>query len=68
MISAIVDNGLLSEFLVGVRNHEEMIVLHLLFVDDTLFYCEPICEQLRNLRCLFLCFEVVLGLKINLSN
>jgi hypothetical protein len=39
----------------------------LLFVNDTLLFCEPSCEQLCNLRCLFLCFEGVLGLKINLS-
>jgi hypothetical protein len=65
-MSATVDNGLLSGFSVGSRNREEMIVSHLLFADDT-YFCEPSCEQLLNLRCLFLCFEVVLRLKINLS-
>ena len=45
MMSATVDNGLSSGFSVGLRNHEEMIVLHLLFADD-LIYCEPNCEQI----------------------
>jgi hypothetical protein len=49
MMSATVESGLLSEFSVGSRNHEEMIVSHLLFVDDTLIFCEPCGEQLRNL-------------------
>ncbi len=49
MIYATVDNRLLVGFLVGLRNHEEMIVSHLLFADDTLIFCKPSCEQLRNL-------------------
>jgi hypothetical protein len=60
------DSGLLSGFSMGSRNHEEMIVSHLLFAYDTLIFCEANCEQLRN-YCLFLCFEAVSGLKINLS-
>jgi hypothetical protein len=36
MMSATVDSGLLSGFSVGSRNHEEMVVSHLLFADDTL--------------------------------
>jgi hypothetical protein len=42
-------------------------VSHLLFAYDKLLFCEPSVEQFRNLRCLLLCFEVVLGMKINLS-
>jgi hypothetical protein len=43
-----------------------MVVSHLLFADDTVIFCEPNVEQVRNLRCLLLCFEAVSGLKINL--
>jgi hypothetical protein len=34
---------LLIGFLVGSRNREEMILSHLLFVDDTLIFCDPSC-------------------------
>jgi hypothetical protein len=64
MLFVTVDNGLLSGFSVGSRNHEEMIVSHLLFANGTLIFCEAHCQQLRNLRCP-LCFEVVSRLKIN---
>jgi hypothetical protein len=67
MMSATMYSGLLSVFLVGLRNHEQMLVSHLLFANDMLIIFEPSGEQLRNLRCLLLSFEVVLGLKINLS-
>jgi hypothetical protein len=67
MMSEIVDRGLLARFSVGSKNNEELLVSHILFADDTLILCEANCEQLRHLQCLFLCFEVVLGLKINLA-
>jgi hypothetical protein len=67
MMSVTVDRGLLLGFSVRLRNNKEIIVLHLLFADGTLIFCEANCEQLRNLKCLFLCFEAVSGLKINFS-
>jgi len=39
----------------------------LLFADDTLIFCGAQAEQVRNLRCTFLCFEAVSGLRINLG-
>jgi hypothetical protein len=36
------------------------------FADDTLIFCEANPDHLRNLCSLFLCFEVVSGLRINL--
>lgn len=40
---------------------------HLLFIDDTLIFCEANLDHLHILRCLFLCFEAVSALKINLA-
>jgi hypothetical protein len=44
-----------------------MMVSHLSFADDTLIFCDPIVDQIRDLRCLLLCFEAASGLRINLS-
>jgi hypothetical protein len=66
MIEATENSGLVSGFLVGLRNNPRFSVSHFLFVDDTLIFCGPNEDQLRNLRCLFLCFEAVSGLKVNL--
>jgi hypothetical protein len=38
-----------------------------LFADDTLIFCEADPDYLHLLQYLFLCFEVILGLKINLA-
>jgi hypothetical protein len=43
------------------------VVNHLLFADDTLILCGAQAEHVRNLRCTFLCFEAVSGLRINLG-
>lgn len=48
------------------RNNGEHLVSHLLFVDDTLIFCEANHEHFCHLRCL-LCFKAISGLKINLS-
>jgi hypothetical protein len=68
MMNVAVERELLTGFSVGSRPSEAMEVTHLLFVDDTLIFCEPTVEQIQNLRCLLLCFEAASGLKINLSN
>jgi hypothetical protein len=50
------------------RNNEEFLVPRLLFEDDTLIFCEASpTDNLHHMWCLFLCFEVVLKLKINLA-
>jgi hypothetical protein len=67
MMNVVVKKELLAGFSVGSRLDEVMVVSHLLFADDTLIFCEPKVEQIQHLRCLLLCFEAVLGLKINLS-
>jgi hypothetical protein len=51
---------------VSSRNNAGMVMSHLLFADDTFIFCGANEEHICNLRCLFLCFESVSGLKINL--
>jgi len=67
MLNASMIQGLLSGFSVGIRNNEALVVNHLLFADDTLIFCGAQAEHVRNLRCTFLCFEAVSGLRINLG-
>jgi hypothetical protein len=50
---------------VGSSTQDAMKVSHLLYVDDTLIFCDPFVDQFRDLRCLLLCFEAVSGLRIN---
>jgi hypothetical protein len=51
---------------VGLKNSEEIVVFHLLFVDETLIFREANSEQHYNLCSLFM-FRNGVGLKINLS-
>jgi hypothetical protein len=59
--------SLLSGFSVGIKDNEALVVNHLLFADDTLIFCGAQAEHVQNLRCTFLCFEAVSGLRINLG-
>jgi hypothetical protein len=67
MLYASMRQGLLSSFSVGIRGNEALVVNHLLFADDTLIFWRAQAEHVRNLRCTFLCFEAVSGLRINLG-
>jgi hypothetical protein len=62
MITAAVSGGLLDGFKVGNASFS-----HLLFADDTLIFCDASSSKLRYLRSLFLLFEAVSGLKVNLA-
>jgi hypothetical protein len=42
-------------------------VNYLMFADDILIFCGAQEEQIRHLRCIFLCFEAASGLRINLG-
>jgi hypothetical protein len=67
MLTIIVDRGLLSGFSVSARLLEVISISHLMFADDTLVFCGANPDYQRYLRVLFLCFEVVSSLKINLA-
>jgi len=66
MLSATVNGGLILGFSVGSRNFGGINISHLLFVDNTLIFCRANPDHLRYLHALFLFFEVVFGLRINL--
>jgi hypothetical protein len=57
----------MRRWIVGSSMQDAMMVSHLLFADDTLIFCDPIADQIRELRGLLLCFEAASGLRINLS-
>jgi hypothetical protein len=57
MVSATMNKGLLPSFSVRSRNNGRLILSHLLFTDDTLFFCEENLDRLCYLHCRFLCLE-----------
>jgi hypothetical protein len=67
MIDRAVQSGLLSGFSMGNLDHQQLVISHLLFADDTLIFCDANPQQLTSLRFVFNWFEVVSGLKINLG-
>jgi len=67
MLTAALDQGNLTGFSVGSRDSEALVVNYLLFADDTLIFCGAQEEQIRHLRCIFLCFEAASSLRINLG-
>ena len=51
----------------GGRGRDELIISHLLCVDDTFLFCEPKQDQRAYLSWLLMRFEAIFRLKINLS-
>nr|XP_025625497.1 uncharacterized protein LOC112717769 [Arachis hypogaea] len=62
MIRDAVRNGIISSLLVGRDNIE---LSHLQFTDDTILFCPPDEETIRNYKRLLRCFEIMSGLSIN---
>lgn len=46
---------------------DDLLVLYLQFADDTLVICRNSPNQIRHLRCIMRCFELVPGLQVTLS-
>jgi hypothetical protein len=67
LLTVTIKRGLLLCFYVGSRNSEAVHISHLLFANNTLVFCGANPDHLRYLRVLFLAFEAVSGLKVNLS-
>ena len=57
--------GFIKGFKVGSNSGVEGDLLHLLFANNTLLFCEANSEQLRYLSWVFLWFEAISGLKVN---
>lgn len=49
------------------RNGKQLEIPHLFFGEDALILRQPEADMLLNLRCVFLSFQAVSGLKINLN-
>nr|XP_025647281.1 uncharacterized protein LOC112742257 [Arachis hypogaea] len=62
MLGEAVRNGRISLLLVG-RDHIKLS--HLQFVDDTILFCPPEEETVKNYRRILCCFELMSGLSIN---
>jgi hypothetical protein len=52
---------------VGAGGSGGLSVSHLLYADDTILFCDTDPEQLMYIRLVLICFEVVSGLKVNMS-
>ena len=57
----------LEGFQITNARAESMLISHLLFADDTLFFWKPNESNLGYLRCILLLFEALIGLKVNLA-
>lgn len=62
-----VNGGYVSGFSVVTSKVSSLMISHLLFADDTLIFYDANYNHIENLRSVFTWFEVVFGLKVNLS-
>jgi hypothetical protein len=66
-LSTIVDGGFLLSISKECMNISTLHISHLLFADDNLLFCRGNPKRVRYLHALLLCFEVVPGLRVNLT-
>ncbi|XP_059623114.1 uncharacterized protein LOC132266277 [Cornus florida] len=61
------DFGFIRGFRIGPDSVQQMEISHLLFMDDTLVFCDIDVSQLRYLICVLVYFQTVSGLKVNMG-
>uniref|UniRef100_A0A2N9HB31 Reverse transcriptase domain-containing protein n=1 Tax=Fagus sylvatica TaxID=28930 RepID=A0A2N9HB31_FAGSY len=61
------EGGFICGFQVGVAIGEGLGVSLLLYVDDTILFCDACPEQLSYIRRVLTCFEAATGLRVNMS-
>ena len=61
------DGGFIQGFLVGPVNSTGIHVSHLLFVYDTILFCDASREQILSIRLVLTCFQAFTGLKVNVG-
>jgi hypothetical protein len=64
MIATVIDHGFISGFLVGASLSERVFISHLVFANDMLVFCGANLDQIRYIKALLVCFEVVSGLNM----
>ena len=61
------NGGFLCGFEVGSHRQGGVHISHLLFVDDTILFCDASREQLLYIRMVLIYFEAIMGLKVNVG-
>ena len=69
LINNVVEGNFLTGYKVGDsdKGEEELILSHLLYIDDTLLFCKASQDQLAHLGWILMWFKTLSGLKINLG-
>ena len=67
LLSIAVEGGYLFGCGIRGRRDEGLVILNLLYADDSLLFYEANCDQMAYLSWLLMWFEAIVGLRINLN-